>query len=112
MFTRPLGPPVQSRNSTKSTEAIALNPSAPLPYLGRGSLRLARKEYAGSIDDLTKAVGFDGRLAPAYAYRGYALLIQGRTAEAETDFARATAIAPFMKTEIEATRDKIMRSKP
>ena len=44
----------------------------------------------------------DGRLAPAYANRGYALFLQGKNAEAEKDFNRAVTMAPRLRAEIDA----------
>ncbi|HKX83112.1 MAG TPA: tetratricopeptide repeat protein, partial [Pyrinomonadaceae bacterium] len=59
--------------------------------------------------DYTMAIKLDGRLAPAYANRGYALFLQGKTKESERDFARAIMMAPRLRTEIEANI-KLMNS--
>ena len=59
-----------------------------------------------AIADFTKAIELDPNLALAYASRGFIRMIQGKTFEAEKDFAQCLKLDAGLKTFVqEAMRD-------
>jgi tetratricopeptide (TPR) repeat protein len=104
------------RLADRSTEAMAdygramkLDPDFASPYIGRGAINFEQKRYEAAIADYTIALDIDHRLLQALRYRGYAYLALGRDDEAERDFAKAVAVAPGMREEIETTSAQIRR---
>jgi len=92
--------------------AMKLDPNFANSWLGRGTLRMMLRDYDGAMKDLTRAIELDRRLSQAYANRGYILLVHlGKEAEAEKDFERALAGAPWMRPEIEANIEKIKNAR-
>ena len=95
--------------------AIALEPDDPMAYLGRGTIRLDRRDFLEAIADLVNVVNLDPRLAQGYRNLGYALYAVGKFEEAETNFSTALKIAPRFRSEIDQTRaliDKMRAESP
>ncbi|HEX7897841.1 MAG TPA: protein kinase [Planctomycetota bacterium] len=71
------------------TEAIRLKPrNNPLPYMARAQIRLARGDFAGAVDDSTRAME-DARWPDHYLIRGQARLAQGDRDGAIADLEQA-----------------------
>jgi Flp pilus assembly protein TadD len=64
-------------------------------------LKLADGNAEGAAADFTKALSLSAGLALAYANRGVAHTVQGKDAEAESDFRRALELDPGLRTLIE-----------
>jgi lipoprotein NlpI len=58
--------------------ALRLNPSNARVYTSRGNARRAEGDWAGAIDDFSKAIQIDPRYAEAYVLRGWSLLCTNR----------------------------------
>jgi len=63
-------------------------------YLARGKMRLARRQYADAIEDLTKCIELDPKNAEAYDERGSAHFLAGKFAESVADFDKQIELAP------------------
>src|SRR5688500_2158146 len=83
---------------------------------------LTRSSYAAFVSSSTfhfqmhnparkpsTAIDLDSKLPHAYKNRGYVYSVQGRIAEAERDFHRALALAPWLRSEMGANV-KIIKS--
>lgn len=68
--------------------AIEVFPGDADHFYKRGQAKLIGGELQGAVEDFNKALGFKhgGAHALIYAGRGYALLLQGKEAEAKRDF--------------------------
>ena len=58
-------------------------------YYNRGNLFASQKNFSRAIDDYTRAIKLDSRLAQAYYNRGLAHYYAGQEKEALRDFSRA-----------------------
>ena len=82
-------------------------------YQGRGTARMRQNDLAGAIVDLNRALELNPELEFARMNRGLALLLQGKDAEAEKDFAQCLQLRPDLKTDLEQRIEgaKQLRSK-
>ncbi len=69
--------------------AIRRAPACAYLYYNRGGVYVVRKDYARAIDDYTKAISIDNRLAEAYYNRGLAFIDSGKTEEGIRDLSKA-----------------------
>jgi tetratricopeptide (TPR) repeat protein len=70
-------------------KAIAIAPSCAYLYYNRANVSAADKDYRQAINDYTKAIDLDARLAEAYHNRGMALIDSGNTTEGIADLSKA-----------------------
>ena len=69
--------------------AIQKSPNNTYLYYNRGNLYAQRQDYQHAIDDYTKAISLEERLAEAYFNRGLALIYMKREAEGIADLSKA-----------------------
>lgn len=79
---------------TAFDEAIAEDPSYPVPYRERGLLNTMQGRYQDARDDLTQAIELDPSYAQAYYDRGSAYRELGEEQEAIEDFRVARDLDP------------------
>jgi hypothetical protein len=70
---------------------------------------MAQHNAVEAIKDFTTAISIKASLAQAYAWRGYALILNNDAAGAEIDFGRAIAISPALQPEIEANKKALSK---
>ena len=64
-----------------------------------------------AVADFDRALKLDPNRAATWAYRGLALLLQGKDAEAERDFARCLELDPDLKTSLASRIDEAKRQR-
>lgn len=82
-------------------------------YGVRGNIRVRLKDYAGAIEDLTRAISSSGpNRADYFLSRGLAFLALGKAAESEEDLARSLELFPNGKAKLEERKKEILESLP
>ena len=71
------------------SDAIQKLPNNPYLYYNRGNLYAQRQDYQHAIEDYTRAIALEERLAEAYFNRGLALIYVKREAEGIADLSKA-----------------------
>ena len=71
-------------------------------YRERGIIAYRNGDLTGAIADFDQAIKLDPNRATTWAFRGLALLMQGKDAEAERDFARSLELDPDLKESLNA----------
>ena len=69
--------------------AIQKSPNNTYLYYNRGNLHVQRQDYQRAVEDYTKAISLEERLAEAYFNRGLALIYMKREAEGIADLSKA-----------------------
>jgi len=77
---------------TAMKRALRLDPLNPLIYRAAGSVEYAARRYAESIPPLRKALEMNPKMGRAHASIGDALLMLGKTAEAQVEYAAEPAL--------------------
>lgn len=72
-------------------KAVEVDPNVPEMLLCRGEVRLGARNFAGAIDDMSRAVVLGAESGRAYSVRGQAKFFLGRYADAAADFVKANA---------------------
>jgi tetratricopeptide (TPR) repeat protein len=75
-------------------QAIAIDPTDPNAFTGRGDVLTARNLFDEAIADYAEAIRLDASHSRAFAGRGIVLYLQGRNEVAIADFDRAIALDP------------------
>jgi tetratricopeptide (TPR) repeat protein len=75
-------------------KAIELNPSLPIPYCNRGTLKVVRKDLRGALADFDAAIRLKPDYADAYRSRGYVKDQLGDLDGAIADCTRAVELNP------------------
>lgn len=70
-------------------KAIHLSPSSPYLYYNRGNVYALQKNYEQAIDDYTRAIALESKLAEAYFNRGVCRIEAGRKKEGAADLSKA-----------------------
>jgi tetratricopeptide (TPR) repeat protein len=73
-------------------QAIAIDPSDPNAFVGRGDVLSDRQLFDEAMADYTEAIRMDASHSRAFAGRGIALYLRGRDEAAIADFDRAIAL--------------------
>ena len=71
------------------SDAIQMSPRNTYLYYNRGNLYAQRQDYQRAIEDYTKAISLEERLAEAYFNRGLALIYVKRETEGIADLSKA-----------------------
>jgi Flp pilus assembly protein TadD len=82
----------KARDLLSALPATAI--TEPTPYINVGILFLNKKDPAGAITYLDKAVALDPKTMDSYYYRGLAELQLKKNKEAKADFEQVLALAP------------------
>ncbi|HYE13013.1 MAG TPA: tetratricopeptide repeat protein [Pyrinomonadaceae bacterium] len=82
------------------TRSLALKPSAEAFY-NRAVVRQESGEEDLALEDYSKAILYDAKMAEAYVNRGLILLRRGRDAEAQADFDAAFRLNPALRPQYE-----------
>jgi Flp pilus assembly protein TadD len=64
-----------------------------------------------AVADFDKALKLEPNRAATWAYRGLALLMQGKDADAERDFARCLELDPDLKESLKSQIDEAKRQR-
>ena len=91
---------------TEFRKATDLDPTLAEAFLGLGQAYLESKEYSGAVAPLKHALKLKPDLIPAHQLLGYALLVQGYSAEAIPHLERAQENAALGIAEIDAGKLK------
>ncbi|HKY85488.1 MAG TPA: tetratricopeptide repeat protein, partial [Pseudorhodoplanes sp.] len=67
-----------------------------LPHLNEAMARHHAGDLDGAIDEYTRAIEIDRKLAPAYTFRGNAFEAKGEDGKAVSDYTKAVNVAPKM----------------
>jgi lipoprotein NlpI len=81
-----------SEGLADADKAVEIDPDAPDMLVCRGEIRVGARQYAGAIDDLSRAVVMGAENGTAYQLRGQAKFFLGRYPDAATDFAKADSV--------------------
>ncbi len=80
--------------------AVAADPNVPRLLSCRAEIRMAAGDFAGAVDDASRAIVLGAEGARAYQQRGQARFHLGRWREAADDFAKARSIEPEARSAV------------
>jgi len=82
------------RAEAVASTALNLTPGDHALFVDRAQAKAARRDYAGSVGDLDRAISINETSADAFAFRGSAKRYLGEFSKARADIERALTIAP------------------
>jgi tetratricopeptide (TPR) repeat protein len=84
--------PTPEQVSSPTLTDVAVGQLSPEEFVKRGNVKYAKHDLDGAIEDYSKAIELDPKLAEAYDSRGYIKKAKGDQAGADADFAQAAKL--------------------